>query len=97
MNYDNWKLSSPPENGDVSPCCGAEYTDNENGTSYCCGAIISEEGICYECKDHSEPEEGYVCTNCDELFNTPIEDYEYAERMHDNYLEDRMDEERLGL
>ena len=78
----------------VSPCCGDEYTDNENGTSYCCDAIISEEGICYECKDHSEPEIALVCMKCEELFDEAIEDYEYAEQQHDSYLEDRMDAER---
>ena len=25
-SYDNWKLSSPPEDDMVSKCCGAEYT-----------------------------------------------------------------------
>ena len=31
MNYDDWKLASPPENGDVSPCCGdPEYSESED-------------------------------------------------------------------
>tara|TARA_R100000234_G_scaffold33125_1_gene19506 strand:+ start:1354 stop:1596 length:243 start_codon:yes stop_codon:yes gene_type:complete len=27
QNYDRWKTASPPENDDVSPCCGDDYTD----------------------------------------------------------------------
>ena len=47
--------------------------------SDCCGARMDEDqGLCYECKEHCEP----------------MEDYEYAEKRHDNYLEDRMDAER---
>ena len=77
----------------VSPCCGDEYTDNENGSSYCCDAELFE-GICLECKEHSEPEIGLVCMKCEEFFGEAIEDYEYAEQQHDSYLEDRMDAER---
>ena len=79
----------------VSPCCGDEYTDNTDGLSYCCGAPI-ESGICQnkDCLDHAEPEEGFICENCEEFFEEPELDYEYAERQHDSYLEDRMDAER---
>ena len=82
----------------VSPCCGDEYTDNENGRSYCCDAPIWN-GICQykDCLDHAEPAEGFVCEKCEEFFEEPEVDYEYAAKMHDSYLEDRMDEERLGL
>ena len=40
----------------VSPCCGAEYTDNDEGLSYCCDAPIVN-GICQDkkCLDHAEP------------------------------------------
>jgi hypothetical protein len=81
----------------ISPCCGANYTDYEYQGSTCCGAQISESGICYKCRDHADLEEGYTCSNCEEFFDHPEKDYEYAERMHDSYLEDRMDEEKLGL
>ena len=80
----------------VSPCCGANYTDNDDGRSYCCGSIISQE-FCTECREHAEPAEGFVCEDCEEFFEEPELDYEYADRMHDSFLEDRMDEEKLGL
>ena len=71
MNYDNWKLSNPYDDGYgydmLSNCCGAKMYDDCD--------------ICPECKEHCEP----------------IEDYEYAQNAKDSYLEDRMDEERLGL
>ena len=78
----------------VSPCCGAEYTDNEDGLSYCCDAPILQ-GFCKKCKEHAEPAEGFVCAKCDDFFEEPEKDYEYVDRMHDSYLEDRMDEKRL--
>lgn len=79
----------------VSPCCGAEYTDNDDGPSYCCGAPIVN-GICQnkDCLDHAEPLEGFVCATCEDFFEEPELDYEYAEQQHDSYLEDRMDAER---
>ena len=79
----------------VSPCCGAEYTDNDDGPSYCCGAPIVN-GICQnkDCLDHAEPLEGFVCDTCEDFFEEPELDYEYAEQQHDSYLEDRMDAER---
>tara|TARA_R110002020_G_scaffold6077_1_gene25411 strand:- start:2080 stop:2304 length:225 start_codon:yes stop_codon:yes gene_type:complete len=50
MNYDDWKLASPPENDLVSYCCGSEYEED------------TEDGIvqykCYKCNDwFDEPEE----------------------------------------
>ena len=80
----------------LSPCCGADYTDNEDGPSYCCDAPLKQ-GLCSDCKEHAEPQEGFVCEKCEEFFEEPEVDYEYAAKMHDSYLEDRMDEERLGL
>ena len=77
----------------VSPCCGAEYTDNEDGPSYCCDAPILQ-GLCKKCKEHSEPEIGFVCENCEEFFDDPEKDYEYEERMKESIAEDRMDEAR---
>ena len=79
----------------VSPCCGVEYTDNEDGRSYCCDATI-ENGICQnkDCLDNAEPEEGYVCGTCDEFFDEPIAEYEYINQMLDSKAEDRADAER---
>lgn len=53
----------------VSPCCGADYKESEG--TYCCNARISETGLCYECRDHSELD-GYFCDDCDENFTTPV-------------------------
>ena len=79
----------------VSPCCGAEYTDNDEGTSYCCDAPIIN-GICQDskCLDHAEPLEGYVCENCDDFFEEPLEDYEYKNQMLDAKAEAREEAER---
>ena len=82
--------------GLVSPCCGADYTDNEDGPSYCCDAPILQ-GLCTQCKEHAEPAEGYICELCDDFFEEPEKDYEYKARMLDSIAEDRMDEEKLGL
>ena len=82
----------------VSPCCGGEYTDNDNGASCCCGAKISESGLCYDCRDHAEPCEGYICEKCDEFFDEPTEDYEFDEQMKERIAEDKADEARdMGL
>ena len=60
--------------------------------SPCCGEnysdTIDEEGY-----------EVYICGNskCKEEFTEPIEDYEFEERMRESYLEDKMEESRLGL
>ena len=79
----------------VSPCCGAEYTDKDDGTSYCCDAPIVN-GICQDkkCLDHAEPLEGYVCENCDDFFEEPLEDYEYKNQMLDAKAEAREEAER---
>jgi hypothetical protein len=79
----------------VSPCCGAEYTDNDDGTSYCCDAPIIN-GICQDkkCLDHAEPLEGYVCEKCDDFFEEPLEDYEYKNQMLDAKAEAREEAER---
>ena len=81
----------------LSPCCGAEYTDNEDGHSYCCDAPILQ-GLCKECKEHAEPAEGFVCEQCDEFFEEPIEDYEFSAAVKEARDEDRADEARdMGL
>ena len=78
----------------VSPCCGADYTDNEDGLSYCCTATISESGLCYECKDHAEAAEGFVCGYCKEFFEESIEDSPAGTGRMDFWLEDIVDNEQ---
>jgi len=78
----------------VSSCCGADYTDNQDeGGSFCCNSEIKN-GLCSECKEHAEPEEGFVCEKCKEFFESSIEDYEYKNQMLDAKAEDRSEAER---
>ena len=78
----------------VSPCCGEEYTDNQDeGGSFCCNSEIKN-GLCSECKEHAEPEEGFMCDSCSDFFENPIEDYEYKNQMLDAKAEDRAEAER---
>ena len=76
MNYDQWKLSNPIDDGGcemVSKCCGADYVwsiDKE------CDIETQEEYVCCDCQDY-----------CD-----IIEDYEYKEIQRENYLEDMRDD-----
>ena len=79
--------------GLVSPCCGSDYDNNEDGRSYCCAAPILQ-GFCKDCKDHAEPAEGFVCGYCEEFFEESIEDYEYKSQMTERIAEDRADERR---
>jgi len=60
--------------------------------SPCCGYEYSE-------TIDDEGYEVYICENpkCKEEFPEPLEDYEFQERMREAYLEDRMDDARLGL
>ena len=79
----------------VSPCCGAEYTDNDDGPSDCCDAlIINDRCSDRDCLEYAEPVEGFICNSCENFFEEPEKDYEYAEQQHDAYLEDRMEAER---
>ena len=78
----------------VSSCCGADYTDNQDeGGSFCCNSEIKN-GLCSECKEHAEPEEGFVCEKCEEFFESSIEDYEYKNQMLDAKAEDRSEADR---
>jgi len=60
--------------------------------SPCCG---------YEYSDFQDDEgyDVYLCENnkCQQTFTEPIEDYEFDEKMKEAYLEDKMEERRLGL
>ena len=75
----------------VSPCCGSDY--EEATDSYCCGAEISESGICHECKEHSEPE-GYICEECDEYFEETMEFKDWWELKKESIIEDKSDTKR---
>jgi len=77
----------------VSSCCGAEYTDNDDGPSECCGTKILL-GLCKDCKEHAQPAEGFICGYCEEFFEEAIEDYEYKSQMTERIAEDRADERR---
>jgi hypothetical protein len=49
MNYDDWKLSNPIDDG-----CGYNMISN------CCGANIDEEiDVCLNCNEHCEAIEDY--------------------------------------
>ena len=83
----------------VSPCCGAEYSDDEIPRSNCCGVPKKgDSDICpdKDCLEHADFPK-YKCSKCYEWFEEPEVDYEYDERMKESHLEDRMDEKRLGL
>ena len=81
----------------LSPCCGAEYSNDAGVMSECCWSPIRQ-GLCSECKEHAEPQEGYSCRQCDEFFDEPIEDYEFNEAAKEARDEDRADEARdMGL
>ncbi len=59
--------------------------------SPCCGAeysdFITEESTTM-----------YICDQCKDQFEEPIEDYEYSEQMKESIAEDRADEVRdMGL
>ncbi len=93
MNYDNWKLSNPIDDGFgynmVSKCCGAEIVEGE--TSNCCDAkFIGETDICSDCKEHADIIE-MMCSECGEECDE-IEDYEYEAIQRENYLEDMRNE-----
>ena len=79
--------------GLVSPCCGSDYDNNEDGPSYCCDAPILQ-GFCKQCKDHAEPEEGFICENCEEFFEESIKEYEYKAQKTESLAEDIADERR---
>ena len=39
----------------VSPCCGAEYSDDEIPVSNCCTALaVLETDLCSDCLDHCD-------------------------------------------
>jgi len=84
MNYDNWKLSNPIDDGHgtsmVSNCCGAEIVEGER--SNCCGATFWAGDICNECREHACVEE-MCCEECGDVCDE-IEDYEYEEQQRES-------------
>jgi len=52
----------------TSPCCNSTYELDD--VSACCTARISDSGLCYDCKEHTEAE-GYVCDECEDWFEVP--------------------------
>ena len=94
MNYDQWKLSNPIDDGYgydmVSNCCGAEIVESEY--SECCGArYVGETDLCSECKEHCG--EYKVCSKCGDEAE-PVEDYEYEAARKEAYAEMMADGER---
>ena len=92
MNYDDWKLSNPIDDGYgtsmVSSCCGVELTESEY--SECCGAkLIDGTDLCSKCREHCG--EYMVCGECGDECDE-IEDYEYEAIQRENYLEDMRDD-----
>ncbi len=78
----------------LSPCCGAEYSNDESPVSECCTAELKgHSDLCSECLEHTDFFE-YICNNCDEWFKEPIEDYEFNEAAKEARDEDRADEAR---
>ena len=98
MNYDNWKLSNPIDDGHgygmVSSCCGGKF-EEEVPTCAECGSFdigektAGDEGwtICDSC---GAIEQGYeyvtICEECGEECDE-VEDFEYDEIQRENYLE----------
>ena len=92
MNYDNWKLSNPTDDGFgynmVSKCCGAEIVEGD--VSNCCGAKMHPDyDICSECKEHADRYD-MCCDECGDVCDE-IEDYEYEQIQKENYEESRRD------
>jgi hypothetical protein len=54
----------------VSPCCKAEFEEADG--SVCCNARISESGLCYDCKEHTEMD-GYFCEECNDWFESSVQ------------------------
>tara|TARA_Y100001938_G_scaffold143552_1_gene216508 strand:+ start:33342 stop:33575 length:234 start_codon:yes stop_codon:yes gene_type:complete len=61
----------------------------DSTVSPCCGSeyeeTVSEAYCCYKC---------YACQD---VFDEPIEQYEYEQNQRESWADMRMDEERLGL
>ena len=95
MNYDDWKLSNPIDDGNgtsmVSACCGSEIVEGDR--SNCCGATFwGETDICNDCREHADVCE-MMCDECGDECDE-IEDYEYEEQQRESAEETARDGER---
>ena len=95
MNYDDWKLSNPIDDGHgtsvVSNCCGAEIVEGDR--SNCCGAKFwGETDICNDCREHADTCE-MMCDECGDECDE-IEEYEYEEQQRENAQEMDRDGEK---
>mgnify|MGYP003389254377 CR=1 FL=1 len=70
MNYDDWKLSNPADDGFgynmVSTCCGAEIKNTD-----------IDEMFCQEC--------GYICDEIEDYEYEELQRENHQEMMRDNY------------
>lgn len=53
MNYDDWKLASPPEGGLVSSCCGEDYNEEYESD------LEFDYYVCVSCQDECDIIEDY--------------------------------------
>ena len=105
MNYDDWKLSNPIDDGHgttmVSNCCGSSFEEEVPVCAECESGNISEKCHGDEgwtiCDDCGAIEQGYeyvsVCEECGDICGE-IEDYEYNEIQKESWAEMRADAER---
>jgi hypothetical protein len=71
----------------ATPCCNAGYEPDT--VSACCEAKISESGLCYSCKEHTEPE-GYVCDECEDW----LDEIDLVEKTYScSYCGEELDED----
>tara|TARA_R110000796_G_C14524448_1_gene431217 strand:+ start:367 stop:675 length:309 start_codon:yes stop_codon:yes gene_type:complete len=99
MNYDDWKLSNPIDDGRsgmVSSCCGGGYEEEVPTCAECGSFDIGEKSVGDEgftiCDDCGQIEGGYdyidLCNDCDSPC-TIIESYDYEQNQKDDYDEMR--------
>tara|TARA_Y100001938_G_C8055526_1_gene414183 strand:- start:773 stop:1087 length:315 start_codon:yes stop_codon:yes gene_type:complete len=98
MNYDNWKLSNPIDDGQgygmVSSCCGSSYEEEVPTCAECGSDNIGEKCAGDEgwtvCDDCGAIEQGYeyvdICNECGEECEI-IEEHEYKALAEENYRE----------
>ena len=74
----------------VSTCCGGEFSEVYYGEdmSMCCERALLDDGRCSKCKEHCERYSDtydYYCSECDEGFDEPESQWEWVERMKENF------------
>ena len=98
MNYDEWKLSTPIDNGTlmVSTCCGTEYTEDvmfcKSCDSYDIETLSSGDEFITKCNEcgslEQEDYDEHVCSDCEMPCEITGED-EYEENRKDEHDERR--------